>query len=171
MTRPATNGTQESGGVQRLRRDSNPGIDYDDLVYGNLSLAELVERHPETKEGLAGFLYEIILRRMEIRDKSRSVNSVDVVFNFDSIGFTGTPFIDNYPTFGYISSGRQDDIPDLIDRSFYVYQSENVSKTEFEERFVQFQGKNCSHVMVKYMSSYFIEETQDELDILSRSDH
>ena len=110
---------QESGGVQRLRRDSNPGIDYDDLVYGNLSLAELVDRHPETKEGLAGFLYEIILRRMEIRDKSRSVNSVDVVFNFDSIGFTGTPFIDNYPTFGYISSGRQDDIPGLATNSIF----------------------------------------------------
>ena len=24
------------------------------------------------------------------------------VFNFDLIGFTGTPFIDNYPTFSYI---------------------------------------------------------------------
>ena len=45
-----------------------------------------------------------------------------------------------------------------------------VTESEFEERFVQFQGKNCSHVMVKYMSSYFIEETQDELDILSRSE-
>ena len=96
-------------------------------------------RHPETKDGLAGFLYEIILRRMEIRDKSRSVNSIDVVFNFDCIGFTGTPFIDNYPTFGYISSGRQDKIPDLIDRSFYVYETENVSKQEFEDRFVKFQ--------------------------------
>jgi hypothetical protein len=48
---------------------------------------------------------------MEIRDKSRSVNSVDCVFNFDCIGFTGTPFIDNYPTFAYIRSQRQDQIP------------------------------------------------------------
>ena len=31
--------------------------------------------------------------------RSVSVNSIDVVFNFDCIGFTGTPFIDNYPTF------------------------------------------------------------------------
>ena len=42
-----------------------------------------------------------------IRGRSRSVNSIDVVFNFDCIGFTGTPFIDNYPTFGYIRSGRE----------------------------------------------------------------
>ena len=30
------------------------------------------------------------------------MNSVDVVFNFDCVGFTGTPFIDNYPTSSYI---------------------------------------------------------------------
>ena len=36
---------------------------------------------------------------MEIHDKSRCVNSIDIVFNFDCKGFTGTPFIDNYPTF------------------------------------------------------------------------
>lgn len=40
---------------------------------------------------------------MEIHDKSRCVNSIDVVFNFDCLGFTGTPFIDNYPTYSYIS--------------------------------------------------------------------
>jgi len=57
---------------------------------------------------------------MEICDKSRSVNSIDVVFNFDCIGFTGTPFIDNYPTFSYIRNKRYDTIPDLIDRSFYA---------------------------------------------------
>ena len=28
---------------------------------------------------------------MEVRDKTRSVNSIDVVFNFDCVGFTGTP--------------------------------------------------------------------------------
>ena len=32
-----------------------------------------------------------------MRDKSRSVNSIDVVFNFDCVGFTGTPLIDTYP--------------------------------------------------------------------------
>ena len=35
---------------------------------------------------------------MEIHDKSRCTNSIDVIFNFDIKGFTGTPFIDNYPT-------------------------------------------------------------------------
>ena len=35
------------------------------------------------------------------------MNSIDVVFNFDCLGFTGTPFIDNYPTFSYIKSGRE----------------------------------------------------------------
>ena len=61
---------------------------------------------------------------MEVRDKSRSVNSIDIVFNFDCVGFTGTPFIDNYPTFAYISSGRSDAIPQMIDRSFYAYSAE-----------------------------------------------
>ena len=64
-------------------------LDYDDLVYGHDRLSELVDKFPATKDGLVRFLYEIILRRMEIRDKSRSVNSIDVVFNFDCIGFTG----------------------------------------------------------------------------------
>ena len=59
-----------------------------------------------------------------MRDKSRSVNSIDIVFNFDCVGFTGTPFIDNYPTFAYISSGRSDAIPQMIDRSFYAYSAE-----------------------------------------------
>ena len=43
---------------------------------------------------------------MEIHDKSRCVNSIDVIFNFDCIGFTGTPFIDNYPTFQYIKDKK-----------------------------------------------------------------
>ena len=74
-------------------------IDYDDLVYGLDRLSEIVSKQPDAKDGLVRFLYEIILRRMEVRDRSRSVNSIDVIFNFDCIGFTGTPFIDNYPTF------------------------------------------------------------------------
>jgi hypothetical protein len=65
-------------------------LDFDDLVYGHEKLSEIVAKYPETKDGLTRFLYEIILRRMEIRDKSRSVNSIDIVFNFDCIGFTGT---------------------------------------------------------------------------------
>ena len=65
-------------------------LDFDDLVYGHEKLSEIVVKYPKTKDGLTRFLYEIILRRMEIRDKSRSVNSVDIVFNFDCIGFTGT---------------------------------------------------------------------------------
>ena len=93
-------------------------------------LSELVAKFPETKQGLIRFLYEIILRRMEIRDKSRSVNSIDIVFNFDCIGFTGTPFIDNYPTFSYLRGHRQDEIPSLIDRSFYVYTSDALSPAQ-----------------------------------------
>ena len=83
-------------------------LDFDDLVYGHEKLSEICEKHTEAKDGLTRFLYEIILRRMEIRDKSRSVNSIDIVFNFDCIGFTGTPFLDNYPTAAYIRQERQD---------------------------------------------------------------
>jgi len=64
-------------------------LEYDDLVYGHEKLSEIAEKHPGTRDGLIKFLYEIILRRMEIRDESRSVNSVDIIFNFDCIGFTG----------------------------------------------------------------------------------
>jgi hypothetical protein len=46
-------------------------LDYDELVYGSDRLSVLVECHPEAADGLAGFLYAIILRRMEIREKSR----------------------------------------------------------------------------------------------------
>ena len=54
------------------------------------------------KYSLIKYLYQIILKKMEIQDKSRSVNSIDVIFNFDCKGFTGTPFIDNYPNYQYI---------------------------------------------------------------------
>jgi hypothetical protein len=142
-------------------------LDYDDLVYGNDRLSTLVEKFPEVKDGLTRFLYEIILRRMEIRDKSRSVNSIDVVFNFDCIGFTGTPFIDNYPTFAYIRNQREDDIPSLIDRSFYAYTSENLSAVDFEARFESFQAQN-NHVLVNYVPSDFVEDATDELAILKQ---
>jgi hypothetical protein len=140
-------------------------LDFDDLVYGHEKLSEIVDRHPKTKDGLTRYLYEIILRRMEIRDKSRSVSSIDVVFNFDCIGFTGTPFLDNYPTFDYIRHGRKDDIPDLIDRSFYAYTSDKLPLEEFERRFALFQGRN-NHVISEYVSSDFIHDSVDEMVIL-----
>eukprot|EP00937_MAST-01D_sp_MAST-1D-sp2_P002830 g2830.t1 len=141
-------------------------LDYDDLVYGHTRLSEIWALHPETRDGVARFLYEIILRRMEIRDRSRSVNSVDVVFNFDCIGFTGTPFIDNYPTFAYINAQRDDEIPDLIDRNFYVYASDALSQAAFEERFARFQGTN-SRVLVEWVPSEFVREAAgDEMAIL-----
>ena len=138
-------------------------LDFDDLVYGHERLSDLVTKMPETKEGLLRFLYQVILRRMEIRDKSRSVNSVDVVFNFDCIGFTGTPFIDNYPTFAYIRSQREDKIPDMIDRSFYAYSSEELPTTEFQSRFAAFQGQN-SHVLMDYVPSDFVKTAAAEGD-------
>lgn len=140
-------------------------LDFDDLVYGHETLSEIVAKHPETRDGLSRYLYEIILRRMEIRDRSRSVNSIDVVFNFDCIGFTGTPFLDNYPTFDYIRHERQDEIPGLIDRSFYAYSSDSLSAKEFEERFACFQGQN-SNVDVEYVSSDFIRDNSDEIETL-----
>ena len=143
-------------------------VDYDDLVYGNSPLSALVTRHPETKDGLTRFLYEIVLRRLEIRDKSRSVNSIDIVFNFDAIGFTGTPFIDNYPTFAYIRSRREDQIPDMIDRSFYAYAGEGLAQAVFEERFARFQGENKT-VLIEYVPSGFMRAADaDELDLLER---
>ncbi len=141
-------------------------LDYDDLVYGHTALSALVIKYPETKDGLTRYLYEIILRRMEIRDRSRSVNSIDIVFNFDCVGFTGTPFIDNYPTFAFLRSRREDAIPDMIDRSFYVYASEQLPTEAFEERFKRFQGKN-SDVLVEYVPSAFMQGGADELAILA----
>ena len=140
-------------------------LDFDDLVYGHAKLSEIVTTRPETKDGLDRYLYEIILRRLEIRDQSRSVSSIDLVFNFDMIGFTGTPFLDNYPSFEYIRQGRTDEIPHLIDRSFYVYSSENLAEDEFQRRFAQFQGKN-SHTTCEYVNSNFIRDAKSEMSIL-----
>ena len=125
-----------------------------------------MDKFPKTKDGLVRFLYEIILRRMEIRDKSRSVNSIDVVFNFDCIGFTGTPFIDNYPTFAYLRNQRNDAIPSMIDRSFYAYSSDQLSKEEFCQRFERFQGTS-NNVLVEYVSSDFVRTSiSNEMAIL-----
>jgi len=140
-------------------------LDFDDLVYGHAKLSEIVTNHPETKDGLDRYLYEIILRRLEVRDQSRSVSSIDLVFNFDMIGFTGTPFLDNYPTFEYIRRGRTDEIPHLIDRTFYVYSSENLGEDEFQRRFSQFQGEN-SLTTCEYVNSDFIREAKSEMSIL-----
>jgi len=142
-------------------------LDFDELVYGNTKLSSLVVQHPYTKPGLTRFLFQIILRKMDIQDKSRSVNSIDVVFNFDCLGFTGTPFLDNYPTFAYIRSKRQDKIPDLIDRSFYMYSNTKLSQQEFEDKFSQFQGKN-SNVIMEYVPSTFVQTAASELDILEQ---
>ena len=133
-------------------------IDYDELVYGHDRLSEIAEKHPNCLGGVIRFLYVIILKRMEIRDGSRSVNSVDVMFNFDLIGFTGTPFLDNYPTASYIRSHREDNIPPVIDRSFYAYTNEDISPETFKERFAIFQGTN-SNVNVKFVSSDFMLDT------------
>jgi len=140
-------------------------IEFDDLVYGHDKLSEICTIHHGIKDGLIGFLFEIILRRMEIRDRSRSCNSIDVIFNFDTIGFTGTPFIDNYPTADYIRHNRRDQIPNMIDRTFYAYEAENLSEDDFQDRFELFQGQN-SHVMARYVSSDFISSMSDEMDIL-----
>jgi hypothetical protein len=140
-------------------------LDYDDLVYGHERLSDLVIAYPTTKEGLTRFLYSIILRRMEICDKSRSVNSIDVVFNFACIGFTGTPFIDNYPTFAYIRDQREDEIPGMIDRSFYAYSCEELPTADFEGRFAAFQGQN-NHVLVEYVPSEGVIRGTDEMATL-----
>ena len=78
---------------------------------------------------------------------------------------SSTPFLDNYPTFRYIREKREDRIPDLIDRSFYVYSSEDLSTEAFQERFARFQGNN-DHVESKYASSDFIRDASDEMATL-----
>lgn len=133
-------------------------LDFDELVYGHDRLSEIAEKHPSTLSGLIRFLFVIILKRMEVRDRSKSVNSIDIIFNFDCIGFTGTPFLDNYPTSDYIRHQRVDDIPPCIDRSFYAYTSEDLETEEFEERFARFQGQN-SNVRLEFVSSDFMHET------------
>lgn len=41
-------------------------MDFDELIYGDNLLSELIKIHPEIKEGLIRYLYEIILKKMEI---------------------------------------------------------------------------------------------------------
>ncbi len=81
-------------------------FDFDELVYGSEKLSTLVLLHATIRPGLTKFLFEIILRKMEIHDRSRCTNSIDVIFNFDCKGFTGTPFLDNYPAYQTIKSGK-----------------------------------------------------------------
>jgi hypothetical protein len=73
---------------------------------------------------------------MEVQDRSRSVNSIDVVLNFDCKGFTGTPFIDNYPTYPYVKARKPDPIPSLIYRDFYVHS--NAVNMDWERKFKEF---------------------------------
>lgn len=88
-----------------------------------------------------------------------------VVVNVDCIGFTGTPFIDNYPTFACIRDGREDAIPSLIDRGFHAYTSDDRTTEQFEERFVRFQGQN-NNVLVEHVPSDFVNEAGSELATL-----
>ena len=76
-----------------------------------------------------------------------------------------TPFLDNYPTFDYIRRSREDEIPDMIDRNFYAYTSDELTKEAFEERFARFQGNN-NRVTVKYVPSEFINNAANEMEIL-----
>jgi hypothetical protein len=76
-----------------------------------------------------------------------------------------TPFLDNYPTFEYIRKQRRDDIPSLIDRSFYAYTCEGLASDVFEDRFKQFQGAN-DQVQARYVCSDFIQSNMAEMDVL-----
>ena len=66
---------------------------------------------------------------------------MDIVFNLDPIGFTWTPFLDNYPTADYICHERKYDIPTMINQYSYVYTSDELLQTEFEARFISFQER------------------------------
>lgn len=140
-------------------------LDYDELIYGRTNLTAIIEQFPETKQPLVEFLYEIILRKMEIHDKSRSVNSVDVIFNFDCTGFTGTPFIDNYPTYEYIRLKKTGKIPDLIDRTFYLHENSPNRDSVYKEKFIKFQGDN-NNILVQYHPSDVIQSLENEESIL-----
>lgn len=72
--------------------------------------------------------------------------------------YRGCLFCSNYPSADYIRSHREDDIPAVIDRSFYAYTNEDVSPETFKERFSIFQGTN-SNVNVQFVSSDFMQET------------
>ena len=53
----------------------------------------------------------------------------------------------------------------MIDRSFYAYTSDDLSKEAFEDRFARFQGNN-NRVSVKYVPSDFINDAANEMEIL-----
>ena len=104
---------------------------------------------------------------MEIHDKSRCTNSIDIIFNFDCKGFTGTPFLDNYPTYEYIKSGvmTTTPIPDLIDRSFYLHSNNENIAENYAQKFQKFQGEN-NNVFTLYSKSEFIQNAISEEEIL-----
>lgn len=107
------------------------------------------------------------MRKIEIQDKSRSVNSIDVIFNFDCKGFTGTPFIDNYPTFEYIRNKKIEKIPDLIYKDFYLHSNHKNIDEVYGSKLLQFQGDN-NHVILKYVTSDWLEAITDEEKILDK---
>ena len=109
-------------------------IDFDDLIYGTQSLSSLIKEFPKIKKGIVQYLFKIIIRKIEIQGKSKSVNSIDIIFNFDCKGFTGTPFIDNYPTAEYIKSKTNKPIPDLINRDFYLHSNNKEINKIYNEK-------------------------------------
>ena len=84
------------------------------------------------------------------------MNSIDVIFNFDCKGFTGTPFIDNYPTYEYIKNKKIAKIPDLIFKDFYLHSNNKELNQVYRVKLAQFQGDN-NHVILKYVDSDWLE--------------
>ena len=87
---------------------------------------------------------------------------MDIIFNFDYIGFTGTPLLDNYPTADYIRHEQKYDILTMINGDSYVYTSNELLQTEFEARFISFQVRiylsnlcvSASNTKVSNMTGY-----------------
>lgn len=57
------------------------------------------------------------------------------------------------------------DIPDMINRDFYAYSSDELPEAEFEARFESFQGQN-NNVRARYVSSDFIRSSPNEMTTL-----
>lgn len=57
------------------------------------------------------------------------------------------------------------DIPDMINRDFYAYSSDELPQAEFEARFESFQGQN-NNVRARYVSSDFIRSSPNEMATL-----
>ena len=105
--------------------------------------------------------------KLALSNVFRSAEDIDALLRlmFLQCLLRSTPFLDNYPTFDYIRRSREDEIPDMIDRNFYAYTSDELTKEAFEERFTRFQGNN-NRVTVKYVPSEFIDDAANEMEIL-----